>query len=96
MGKPDGNYKANQLFSERAFEEQQKTLEQFCDWCFRRWHDWSVKHGKIKPLTDEQIESVTWEWPHLLEIDPAQKANAQKLQLENMLTTYKDILGNNW
>lgn len=31
-----------------------------------------------------------------MELDPAQKANAQKLQLENMLTTYKDILGNNW
>lgn len=52
MGKPDGNFKANQLFSERAFEEQQKQLEQFCDWCFVRWHNWSAKHGKITPLTD--------------------------------------------
>lgn len=95
-GKPGANFKQNQIFAERAFEEQQKCLEQFADWSFRRWHDWSVKHGAITPLAEEQLENISWSWPHQMELDPVAKANAQRLQLEAGLITYEEIFGNGY
>lgn len=39
---PDGSsFRANQLFSARAFEEAQKFLEQICDWTLYRWALWA-------------------------------------------------------
>jgi hypothetical protein len=45
---PSGaDFRANQLYSERAFEEAQKFLENICDWCLYRWSLWANKKGII-------------------------------------------------
>ena len=90
------DFKASQMFAERTFREQQKELERFCDWTFRRWHETAVKHGTIKALTDEQIDSISWDWPSQSSLDRVSDANATRLELENCTLSYKELLGNNW
>ena len=96
-GKPSGaDYKANQLFAERAFREQQKSLEQFLDWTFARWHDWSVSRGDISPIADDVRESIAWEWPTQSALDEVAHNQAIRSGLENLTVSYEDILGNGY
>ena len=91
-----GDFKANQLFSERAFQQYQKSLETFCDWTFRKWANWAAKRNIVKPLTEEQLESISWEWPKQQALDEEANQRATKMKLENLTASYRDVLGNDW
>lgn len=91
------DYEANMAFSKRTFEDAQKFLEGVCDWLFYRWAKWEAKHGNDMGITPEIVtQSVSWEWPHANELDENAHAQADALKLNNMTSSYKEILGNNW
>lgn len=91
-----GDFRANQLFSERAFEEAQKFLEQICDWTLYRWSAWAVKRGLIDRAPDTFIDDVDWSWPRMEELDELQHQNAVEKKLRNMTSSYKQELGPDW
>ena len=90
------DYRANQLFSERALKEAQKFLEGINDWVMYRWAIWANKKGHISIDPTAFIDKVDWAWPSLEELDENahEQANAQKLR--NLTGSYKDILGPDW
>ncbi len=92
----NGDFKANQLFSERAFQQYQKQLESFCDWAFRKWAAWAAKRNIIKPLDEDQLESIAWDWPKQQALDEEANQRAIKMKLENLTASYRDVLGNDW
>lgn len=91
-----GDFKANQLFSERAFQQYQKQLESFCDFTFRKWTGWATKRQIIKPLTEEQLESIAWDWPKQSALDEESNQRAIKMKLENLTGSYRDLMGNDY
>ena len=91
-----GDFRANQLFSERAFEEAQKFLEQICDWTLYRWSLWANKKGLINRQPDTFITDVAWSWPKMDELDELQHQNAVEKKIKNMVGSYKEELGPDW
>lgn len=90
------NFRANQLFSERAFEECQKWLETICDWCLYRWSLWANKKGIISLTPDTFIYNVDWAWPKMDELDEIAHQNAVEKKLRNMTGSYREVLGPDW
>ena len=90
------DFRANQLFSERAFEEAQKFLEQICDWTLYRWAVWANKKGLIAKTPDTFIDDVAWSWPKMDELDELQHQNAVEKKIKNMVGSYKEELGPDW
>lgn len=90
------DFRANQLFSARSFEEAQKFLEQICDWCLYRWAIWANKRGLISRTPDTFISNVAWSWPKMDELDELQHQNAVEKKLKNMVGSYKEELGADW
>ena len=94
---PDGNsFRANQLFSSRAFEDAQKFLEQICDWTLYRWSLWATKKGIISGVPDNFIRRVSWSWPKMEEIDERAHQESVALKLKNMTGSYREELGPDW
>ena len=91
-----GDFRANQLFSARAFEEAQKFLESICDWVLYRWALWANKRGIITRHPDTFIADVSWSWPKMDELDELQHQNAVEKKLRNMTSSYRDELGPEW
>ena len=90
------DFRANQLFSERTFEEAQKFLEQICDWTLYRWSLWANKRGLINRKPDTFIADVAWSWPKMDELDELQHQNAVEKKIKNMVGSYKEELGPDW
>ena len=90
------DFRANQLFSERAFEEAQKFLENICDWTLYRWSLWANKRGIITRTPDTFITKVAWAWPKMDELDELQHQNAVEKKIKNMVGSYKEELGPDW
>ena len=90
------DFRANQLFSERAFEEAQKFLEQICDWTLYRWAIWANKRGLISRAPETFIQDVAWSWPKMDELDELQHQNAVEKKIKNMVGSYKEELGPDW
>ena len=90
------DFRANQLFSERAFEEAQKFLEQICDWTLYRWSIWANKRGLINRQPDTFIQDVAWSWPKMDELDELQHQNAVEKKIKNMVGSFKEELGPDW
>lgn len=95
---PSGSdFRANQLFSKRAFEDGQKFLEGIADWVVYRWSLWASKKNIIsKPLSLDEMQKVDWSWPKMDELDELQYQNAVEKKLRNMTGSYRDILGPDW
>jgi len=91
-----GDFRANQLFSQRAFEEAQKFLEQICDWTLYRWALWANRRGLIDRTPDGFIGRVDWSWPRMEEVDELQHQNAVALKLKNLTGSIRDELGPDW
>lgn len=94
---PTSEFRANQLFSARAFEEAQKFLEQICDWALYRWSLWAARRGRItgRPF-DGQPDGVSWSWPRMEELDENSHQDAVAKKLKNMTGSYRDELGPDW
>lgn len=93
----DSNWRSNQLFSFPAILEMQKDLEQVLDWLFKRFVLWSVRKQIVKAYVAEDImDYVSWEWKGIDDLSPVTHQQGIKLALENNMTTYKELLGNNW
>ena len=90
------DFRANQLFSERTFEEAQKFLEQICDWTLFRWSIWAFKRGIIDRQPSTFISDVAWSWPKMDELDELAHQNAVEKKLRNMTSSYKQELGPDW
>lgn len=90
------DFRANQLFSSRTFEEAQKFLEQICDWTLYRWSLWANKRGLINRQPDTFIANVAWSWPKMDELDELQHQNAVEKKIKNMVGSYKEELGPDW
>ena len=90
------DYRANQLFTERVFEECQKWLENICDWTLYRWTLWANKRGIIKRTPDTFIYDVDWSWPKMEELDENAHQDAVEKKLRNMTSSYRDELGPDW
>lgn len=90
------DFRANQLFSARAFEEAQKFLEQICDWTLYRWALWANKRGYISRQPDTFISDVAWSWPTMDELDENAHQDAVEKKLRNMTGSYADELGSDW
>ena len=90
------DFRANQLFSARTFEEAQKFLEQICDWTLYRWSLWANKRGLINRQPDTFIANVAWSWPKMDELDELQHQNAVEKKIKNMVGSYKEELGPDW
>ena len=90
------DFRANQLYSERAFEEAQKFLENICDWCLYRWSIWANKKGLISQRPETFIAKVDWAWPKMEELDENAHQEAVEKKLRNMTGSYRDILGPDW
>lgn len=90
------DFRANQLYSERAFEEAQKFLENICDWCLYRWTLWANKRGLVSQKPDTFISKVDWSWPKMEELDENSHQDAVEKKLRNMTGSYRDILGPDW
>lgn len=90
------DFRANQLYSERAFEEAQKFLEQICDWTLYRWSLWAGKKGLIDREPDTFIGSVDWSWPRMEELDENAHQDAVEKKLRNMTGSYREVLGPDW
>lgn len=94
---PSGaDFKANQLFSSRVFEEAQKFLEGISDWCLYRWSLWATKKNIIKQPPVGFIQHVDWAWPTIGEIDENAHEDAVEKKLRNMTGSYREILGSSW
>lgn len=94
---PSGaDFRANQLYSERAFEEAQKFLENICDWTLYRWSLWANKKGLIDKQPDTFISYVDWSWPKMEELDENAHQDAAEKKLRNMTGSYREILGPDW
>lgn len=94
---PSGaDFRANQLFSARTFDEAQKFLEQICDWTLYRWAAWALKRGLIDRAPDTFVQAVDWSWPKMDELDELQHQNAVEKKLRNMTSSYRDELGPDW
>lgn len=90
------DFRANQLYSERAFEEAQKFLENICDWCLYRWTLWANKKGIVNRRPETFISQVDWAWPKMEELDENSHQEAVEKKLRNMTGSYRDILGPDW
>ena len=90
------DFRANQLYSERAFEEAQKFLENICDWCLYRWSLWANKKGIINRQPDTFISQVDWAWPKMEELDENSHQDAVQKKLRNMTGSYREVLGPDW
>jgi hypothetical protein len=90
------DFRANQLYSQRAFEESQKFLEGICDWVVYRWSLWAKKRGLIDLHPDKFITKVDWAWPKMDELDELEHQNAVEKKLRNMTSSYRDELGPDW
>lgn len=90
------DFRANQLYSERAFEEAQKFLENICDWCLYRWTLWANKRGLISQRPDTFISKVDWSWPKMEELDENAHQDAVEKKLRNMTGSYREVLGPDW
>lgn len=90
------DFRANQLYSERAFEEAQKFLENICDWCLYRWSIWANKRGLISQRPDTFISKVDWSWPKMEELDENSHQDAVGKKLRNMTGSYREVLGPDW
>lgn len=90
------DFRANQLFSERTFEEAQKFLENIADWTLYRWSLWATKKGLISKMPDTFIQDVAWSWPRMDELDELQHQNAVEKKLRNMTGSYAEELGPDW
>lgn len=90
------DFRANQLYSERAFEEAQKFLENICDWCLYRWTLWANKKGIISRNPDTFISKVDWSWPKMEELDENSHQDAVEKKLRNMTGSYREVLGPDW
>lgn len=90
------DFRANQLFSARTFEEAQKFLEQICDWTLYRWALWAGKKGLIDRRPETFISDVAWAWPKLDELDELQHQNAVEKKIKNMVGSFKEELGPDW
>ena len=90
------DFRANQLFSARSFEEAQKFLEQICDWTLYRWSLWANKKGLINKQPDTFISDVAWSWPKMDELDEQAHQNAVEKKIKNMVGSYKEELGADW
>lgn len=90
------DFRANQLFSARAFEEAQKFLEGISDWVVYRWALWANKRGLISRQPSTFIDKVDWAWPQMDELDENQHQDAAAKKLRNMTGSYRDILGPDW
>ena len=90
------DFRANQLFSERVFEEAQKFLENIADWTLYRWSLWATKKGIINRLEPSFIQYVDWSWPKMDELDELQHQNAVEKKLRNMTGSYAEELGPDW
>lgn len=94
---PSGaDFRANQLQSERVFEEAQKFLENICDWCLYRWTLWANKKGIISRTPDTFISKVDWSWPKMEELDENSHQDAVEKKLRNMTGSYREVLGSSW
>ena len=90
------DFRANQLYSERAFEEAQKFLENICDWCLYRWTLWANKRCLISQRPDTFISKVDWSWPKMEELDENAHQDAVEKKLRNMTGSYREVLGPDW
>lgn len=90
------DFRANQLYSERAFEEAQKFLENICDWCLYRWSIWANKKGMISQRPETFISKVDWSWPKMEELDENSHQDAVEKKLRNMTGSYREVLGPDW
>ena len=95
------SYRANQIFSQRTFEECQKFLEQILDWIFYRWSVWATRKGIITPAAEMKsgrgfLRKVDWAWGRLSQLDEVAHANAMEKQLATMTTSYRQIYGSDW
>lgn len=90
------DFRANQLFSERTFEEAQKFLENIADWTLYRWSLWANKKGIIAKQPSTFIQNVAWSWPRMDELDELQHQNAVEKKLTNMTGSYAEELGPDW
>jgi hypothetical protein len=88
---PGDNFRAQQLLSAPAFQECQKSLEQLCDWVLFRWVKW-----RGIELPDDFIDSVSWQWPGIDELDETSHQNAVAMKLRNLTGTLKEELGSDW
>jgi len=94
---PNGaDFRANQLFSARTFDEAQKFLEQICDWTLYRWSVWAQKKGVIAMSPESFIDNVGWSWPTIDEIDENSHQDAVGKKLRNLTGSYADELGSDW
>lgn len=96
MDVDESTFKAQQLMSWPAFIEAQKALEGICDWILWRWSRWATRKGLLRGVPDEEVRSISWEWPTLSEVDENASQDANLKKLTGMTGSYKDILGNNW
>lgn len=93
----DSNWRSNQLFSFPAILEMQKDLEQVLDWVFKCFVNWAVKKSMVKSYVAEDfMDYVSWTWKDIDDLSPVTHQQGIKLALENNMTTYKELLGNNW
>lgn len=90
------DFRANQLYSERAFEEAQKFLENICDWCLYRWSLWANKKGIINRQPETFITKVDWSWPKMEELDENSHQDAVQKKLRNLTGSYREVLGSSW
>lgn len=93
---PTSEFRANQLFSARAFEEAQKFLEQICDWTLYRWSLWAVRRGRLAGVPEDFPRGVSWSWPRMEELDENAHQDAVAKKLKNMTGSYRDELGPDW
>jgi hypothetical protein len=92
------SFKANQLFSSRAFGEAQHFLEQICDWVIYRWVLWADKKNIIdkRILGENWLRNIKWTWPTAAQLDENSYQDAVEKQLRNMTGSYQEILGPDW
>lgn len=91
------SYKANQLFSQRAFEEIQKMLEQILDWIFYRWQKYALRKGILtRDLSEDDFYNISWAWPRVQELDENAHQDAIQKKLMNLTGSYFEALGPNW
>lgn len=91
------DFRANQLFSSRAFQEAQTWLErQVCDWTLVQVARFWQREGRLGDLPENWINRVKWAWPRMDELDELSHQNAVALKLKNGTGTYADELGPDW
>ena len=91
------SFRGDMVMTWASFKDNQKHLERhFADWVGVQALRWGIATGKIKEGPKDWEGGISWQWPHMPEVDEGKAQDAILKRFKNGLATFKEVFGPNW